>query len=85
MTGKTTKSNLKTNKRKNISRETNVDEEDLQEVDDVPQLQNERTEYYNSLDKIGKIDRINVSELFQYVLGKNEDEFAIEYQVNLLS
>jgi hypothetical protein len=85
MTGKTTKSNFKTNKRITISRETNVDEENLQEVDDVPQLQNERTEYYNSLDKIGKIDRINVSELFQYVLGKNEDEFAIEYQVNLLS
>ncbi|XP_060568867.1 uncharacterized protein LOC132727411 [Ruditapes philippinarum] len=53
--------------------------EGLQEVDDVPIIVNERTEYCNSPDKIDNIDRITVAELHAYVSG-NDDSLEAEYQ-----
>lgn len=57
----------------------------LQEVDDMPPLYNERTEYYNSAEKIAEIDKIRVSELLPYVLGRGEESFKREYQVKFLN
>ncbi|XP_060576316.1 receptor-type tyrosine-protein phosphatase epsilon-like [Ruditapes philippinarum] len=70
----------KQTKRTSLIRETQFFDGGLQEVDDVPHIQYERTEYNNSPEKIKEIDTIRVSELFQYVLGQTEDDFAIEYQ-----
>ncbi|XP_060605523.1 synaptogenesis protein syg-2-like, partial [Ruditapes philippinarum] len=53
--------------------------EDLQEVDDVPNIFSEITEYSNSPEIIEQIDRIGVSELYAYVCGR-KDTFEIEYQ-----
>ncbi|XP_060597477.1 hemicentin-2-like [Ruditapes philippinarum] len=68
------------NKDKMPRQESDLNETMLQEVDDNPAETNERTEYYNSIEKIENIDTIKVSELYQYVVGRNEDDFALEYQ-----
>ncbi|XP_053388705.1 uncharacterized protein LOC128551813 [Mercenaria mercenaria] len=54
--------------------------EALQEVDDVPKETNESAVYTNSLDIIEKIERVEVSELLSYVLGKSEDSFAADFK-----
>ena len=55
-------------------------QERLQEIDDVPVITDERTEYCNSPDEMDKIERITIAEIYAYVLG-NEDDIEIKYQV----
>ncbi|XP_060581444.1 receptor-type tyrosine-protein phosphatase epsilon-like [Ruditapes philippinarum] len=66
--------------KESLVRHTALEMEHLQEIDDAPFVLTEHTEYYNSIQKIEKIDKIKVSELYQYVIGRDEDDFAIEYQ-----
>ena len=54
--------------------------QDLQEVDDVQHTFTESTEYTNSLEVIEQIERIQISELYAYVFGR-EDSLEVEYQV----
>lgn len=52
----------------------------LQDLDDIPTVYREPTEYYNSPDKIEQIEKIRVSELFQYISDRSEESIGTEYQ-----